>query len=95
MIVSMFQFILEIPGSASLKDKRRVIKSLKDRIQSKFKVSAAEVDLQSSIKFAQIGVALVSNSKRYGESVMQKILSFVEENTPGRMIDAKIMTEHF
>jgi uncharacterized protein YlxP (DUF503 family) len=95
MIVSMFQFILEIPGSASLKDKRRVIKSLKDRIQSKFKVSVAEVDLQSSIKFAQIGVALVSNSKRYGESVMQKILSFVEENTPGRMIDAKIMTEHF
>ena len=95
MIVSMIQFILEIPGSASLKDKRRVIKSLKDRIQSKFKVSVAEVDLQSSIKFAQIGVALVSNSKRYGESVMQKILSYMEENTPGRMIDAKIMTEHF
>ena len=91
----MIQFILEIPGSASLKDKRRVIKSLKDRIQSKFKVSVAEVDLQSSIKFAQIGVALVSNSKRYGESVMQKILSYMEENTPGRMIDAKIMTEHF
>ena len=95
MIVSMIQFILEIPASASLKDKRRVIKSLKDRIQSKFKVSVAEVDLQSSIKFAQIGVALVSNSKRYGESVMQKILSFVEEHTPGRMIDAKIMPAQF
>ena len=91
----MIQFILEIPASASLKDKRRVIKSLKDRIQSKFKVSVAEVDLQSSIKFAQIGVALVSNSKRYGESVMQKILNYIEENTPGRMIDAKIMTEQF
>ena len=95
MFVSMIQFIIDIPGMTSLKDKRRVIKSLKDRIQSKYKVSVAEVDLLDSLRFAQLGAAMVSNSKKFGESVMQKIMNFVTENVSGRLMDAKIMTENF
>lgn len=91
----MIQFILDIPGVVSIKDKRRVIKSLKDRIAHKYKVSVSEIDLQDSLRFAQIGVAKVSNSKKFGESVMHKILGFIEENVPGRLVDAKIMTQHF
>ncbi len=44
---------------------------------------------------AQIGAAKVSNSRQFGEKVMQKILTFVEKNIPGRLIDAQIMTERF
>ena len=93
MVVSMLKFIIEIPPISSIKEKRRIIGSLKDKIRIKFKVSAAEVDLQDSYRFAQFGVALVSNSRKYGESVMQKILHFVEANSPGRLNDAKIMSE--
>ena len=46
MVVSMLQFIIELPEACSIKDKRRVIKSLKDRLQRKFKLSVSEVDLQ-------------------------------------------------
>jgi uncharacterized protein YlxP (DUF503 family) len=95
MVVSMIQFIIELPEVHSIKDKRRIVKSLKDRIQQRFKVSIAEVDLQDSLRFAQIGAALVSNSKRFGESVMHKILGYAEENAPGRLADAKIMTEQY
>jgi uncharacterized protein YlxP (DUF503 family) len=95
MVVSMIQLIIELPAVQSIKDKRRIVKSLKDRIQQRYKVSIAEVDLQESLRFAQIGAALVSNSKRFVESVMHKILGYVEENTPGRLVDAKIMTEKY
>ncbi len=95
MLVSMIQIVIEIPGLESLKEKRRIVKSLKDRISHKYKVSISEVDLLDSLQFAQLGAAKVSNSKKFGETVMQKILTFVEKNIPGRLIDAQIMTERF
>jgi uncharacterized protein len=95
MIVSMIQFILEIDYVESIKDKRNTVKSLKDRIQHKYKVSVSEVDLQDSLHFAQIGAAYVTNSKVHGEKVMHNILNFVEENCPCRIIDVKILSQAF
>lgn len=95
MIVSMMQLVIELPDLLSIKEKRRIVKSLKDRVRVKFHVSIAEVDLQDSLSFSQIGAALVSNSKEFGEKVMNKILSFVEDNVPGRVHDVAIRTEQY
>lgn len=95
MIVSMIRFIIEIPQATSLKEKRKVVKSLKDRIMRRFRISAAEVDLLDSITFSQIGCALVSNSKQFGESIMQKVLTFVEDEEGARLYDVQIMSEMF
>lgn len=95
MVVSMLQFVIELPDTNSLKDKRMVIKSLKRKIIDRFKVSAAEVDLQESLTFGQIGVAIVSNNKQFGESVMHKILTFAEREVPGRIQDVEIYSEQF
>jgi uncharacterized protein len=95
MIVSMMQLVIELPDLLSIKEKRRIVKSLKDRVRVKFHVSIAEVDLQDSLSFSQIGAALVSNSKEFGEKVMYKILSFVEDNVPGRVHDVAIRTEQY
>ena len=95
MIVSMIQLIIEIDYIKSKKDKRNTVKSLKDRISNKYKVSISEVDLQDSLNFTQIGAAYVTNSKVHGEKVMHNILNFVEENCPGRIIDVKIMSQAF
>jgi hypothetical protein len=91
----MIQLIIEIDYVESKKDKRNVVKSLKDRISNKYKVSVAEVDLQESFHFTQIGAAYVTNSKIHGEKVMNSILKFVEENCPGRIIDVQIMSQAF
>jgi uncharacterized protein YlxP (DUF503 family) len=95
MIVSMIQFIFEIPGVDSIKEKRRIIRSIKDKLQRRFHMSAAEVDLNDSLSFAQVGAALVSNSKTFGESVMHKAIKMIEDEVPMRIQDISIHSEEF
>jgi uncharacterized protein YlxP (DUF503 family) len=95
MIVSMMQLIFEIPDAGSIKDKRRIIRSIKDKLLKRFRVSAAEVDLQDSLSFGQIGGALVSNSGNFGESVLQKAFKMIEDEMPIRIQDIKIYSEEF
>ncbi len=95
MVVSLIQFIIYLPDADSLKEKRRVVQSLKQRLHTKFKLSAAEVDLHESITFAQLGAALVSNSKKYGDEVIQKAIVFVEQEVPGRVQDIVTHTEFY
>lgn len=91
----MLQLIVELPESTSLKDKRRVVLAIKDRLRSKFRLSCAEVDLLDSLRFAHLGAALVSNSRAHGEEVMRKALDFVESSYDLRLHDSQIHTELF
>ena len=95
MVVSMIQILFEIPDVTSLKEKRRIIRSVKEKMQHRFHLSAAEVDLQDSLSFAQIGGALVSNSRAFGESVLRKAFTMIEDETPVRIQDMRIHSEEF
>jgi uncharacterized protein YlxP (DUF503 family) len=95
MVVSMIQFRIELPPMESIKDKRRIVSSLKGRLSRRFHLSVAEVDLQDSLHFAQIGAAVVSNSRSFGESVLQKVLAFVENNCEGVLLESDIYSETF
>jgi len=95
MIVSMIQLIFEIPDVDNIKEKRRIIRSVKDKLQRRFHMSAAEIDLQDSLSFGQIGGALVSNSRTFGETVMQKAFQMIENETPVRIQDMSIHSEEF
>ena len=61
----MLQLWIRVPDAMSLKDKRRAIKSIKDRIANRFNVSVAEVGLLDSRREAQLAVALVSNDSSF------------------------------
>jgi len=95
VVVSMVQIRIQLPPLESIKDKRRIVSSLKEKLANKFHLSVAEVDLQDSLVFAQIGAAFVSNSRPFGESVMHKALRFVEENCEGVMEDAQVFSETY
>ena len=95
MVVSMLDLIVELPESTSLKDKRRVVSSVKERLRIKFRVSCAEVDLLDSLSFAEIGAALVSNSREFGESVMHKALAVAEDEFGLRVHNAEIHSEMY
>jgi uncharacterized protein YlxP (DUF503 family) len=95
MVVSMIQFIIEIPDVGSIKEKRRIVRSVKDKLQRRFHLSAAEVDLNDSLSFAQIGGALVSNSRTFGESVLQTAFAMIENEVPVRVQDMSIHSEEF
>jgi len=95
MVVSMIQIIFEIPDVSNIKEKRRVVKSIISKMQSRFNLSAAEVDLQDSLSFCQIGGAIVSNSRTFGETILQKAFNMVENDNPVRIQDVKIYSEDF
>jgi uncharacterized protein YlxP (DUF503 family) len=95
MIVSMIQVIFQIPEVDSIKAKRQIVRSVKDKLQHRFHMSAAEVDLQDSLAFAQIGGALVSNSRAFGESVLHKAFEMIENEVPVRIQDMSIYSEEF
>ena len=54
MIVSMIQLLIELHDITSIKDKRRAVKSLKDKLIRRYRISVAEVDLQHSLSFTQL-----------------------------------------
>ena len=95
MVVSMMQMIFEIPDIGSIKEKRQIIRPVIEKLQRRFRLSAAEVDLQDSLSFAQIGAALVSNSRDFGESILRKAFAMIEDETPVRIQDMRIHSEEF
>ena len=95
MVVSVLHFIIDLPDISSIKEKRQIVRSVKDRIQRKFKISIAEVDLQDSLRFTRIGAVIISNSRQFGESVLHKALNFAEDMVPGRIRDTNIFSEHY
>ena len=91
----MLHLTIDLPGVGSLKEKRRAIGSLKDRIRSKYKVSVAEVGANEAWHLAEIGCVVVSNSHTFGETVLHKIISFAEENSAFPIRNAHVFSEHY
>jgi hypothetical protein len=68
---------LNLPGLASLKEKRSVVKSLIGRLQSRFNISVSEIDHQDNKTIAVIGIAVVSNDSRFVNEQLDSILNFM------------------
>jgi uncharacterized protein YlxP (DUF503 family) len=68
---------LRFPENLSLKGKRQILKSLITRLRSKFNVSVAEVDDNDLWQLATLGIACVSNNKRYTNEVLSKAVDFI------------------
>jgi uncharacterized protein YlxP (DUF503 family) len=70
MVIGILQFELLIRGAESLKDKRRVVSSLKDKLHREHLVSIAEVALQDNMTVARLALALVgSDGKHVGQTL--------------------------
>ncbi|MEO0511775.1 MAG: DUF503 domain-containing protein [Planctomycetota bacterium] len=89
----MLQVELAVPGAASLKDKRRVVRSLKDRLHREHQVSVAEVGAHDRATVALLGVALASgDGRRAGEvldAVERKLRSLFDAEVTG--VDRQIL----
>ncbi len=68
---------LRFPENHSLKGKRQILKSIVTRLRSKFNVSVAEVDDNDLWQLATLGIACVSNNKRYTNEVLSKVVDFI------------------
>ncbi len=90
MTVGILQLELSIGDAMSLKDKRRVVKSLKDRIAHGHNVSVAEVGALDQHRRSIIGVAMISNDARYVEGALSKIVDFVRSVGSADLMDYQI-----
>jgi uncharacterized protein YlxP (DUF503 family) len=75
MVVGILQVELSIAGVESLKDKRRVVSSIKDKLHHDHQVSVAEVDALNDRETAILGITMASNSVDHCQSVLDNILN--------------------
>lgn len=90
MVVGILQVQLAIRHAHSLKDKRRVIKSLRDRIRNRFNVSVAETADQDRYQRAVLGVALAATDGRFADEVLAKVVNLVRATPGAELIDYEI-----
>lgn len=96
MVLGICRLTLRLPETHSLKEKRRVVKSLTQRMQSRFNVSVAEVEHQDVWQVAGIGLACVSTSSAHADEMMQRVVRFAEENLiAGYLSDVETEIIHF
>ena len=82
---------LRIEGAASLKDKRQVVRSVKDRLRASFNVSVADIDPSEAWQRATLGVVAISSSKDYLEGLMRNVerkAIRVANNAGGDVVDS-------
>ena len=80
MNVGVCKLTLRLPENQDLKGKRRVVKSLCDRIRFKFNVTIAEVDDNDKWQVATLGIACVSNSNRQVAQALDQVIFYIEES---------------
>jgi hypothetical protein len=75
MFVGVLRFSISIPGARSLKDKRSVVRSLKERAQARLKISIAEIGSHDNHRHATFGVACVSGSAAICDKMLASVAS--------------------
>jgi hypothetical protein len=85
--VGVCRIEFQIPGGDSLKAKRRVVSSIKDRVAQRFRVAIAEVGRLDSSRFGELGIACVSNDARHATSILTNVANFIESSYPIIVVD--------
>ncbi len=89
-MLGYYQIEIFIPGALSLKDKRFVVQSLKDKVKKKFNVSVAELDGSETWQRSVIGMAMVSNDHGIIENSFDKIICMLDQDARFEIIDRQI-----
>ena len=81
MIVAVALFELHMPYAQSLKDKRMVMRSVRDKLRGRFEISAGEVALQDLHQRGRVGLSFIALDHASAESLLERIRTFVEAST--------------
>ena len=89
MIVCVLTLRLHVPWVHSLKEKRMEVKSLLAKLRNKFNIAAAEADEQDSHAFIVIQTVALAADNAQADSIMDNVLSFVEDNTEAEIFSVE------
>lgn len=88
-VVGATRWVLHLPGCRSLKQKRSVVRGLRDRMVSRFRVSAAETDLHDRHAMAEITAAVASSDRRHAESVLSRADALVRSDPRAQVLESE------
>ncbi len=80
MIIGVLRIELYIPHSRSLKEKRREVKSIKERLRKNFNLSVAEIDNNDLWQRGSLGVTITGNEVPFVHEYLDRIVDFIERN---------------
>jgi uncharacterized protein YlxP (DUF503 family) len=90
MIVGSLSARLYLRESRSLKDKRQVLQSIKDRLRNEFNVSVAEVDALDNRQLIVLGVAMAGREGSHVRGVLQKIVELLRRHPVAELLDHEL-----
>ena len=82
MNAGIFKIKIHIPENHSLKEKRRIVKSLMSRLRNQYNISIAEVDDHDLWQMATLGISCISNSNNHVDQTINNIIKYIEQNYP-------------
>lgn len=90
MIIGLLKIDLHIHDSHSLKEKRMVTKSLKDRLRRQFNITITETDNHEKWQLADLGIATISTDTRHANQVLSGVVKFIEDFKEAEIIRYEI-----
>lgn len=90
MYVGIIQVELRIPAPCSLKQRRAIVRSLKDRVRRRFQVAIAEIGILDDHEEVNLGIALVSNEGPHAEKRCRAVMEFIENNPEAEVVDIQM-----
>ena len=90
MVVGVVTWDLHLNGCQSLKDKRRIMKSLKDRLHNRFNISVAEMNHENRWQRAELSCCIVATDTRHAQSVLNAADDLVGREPLARVIDSQM-----
>ena len=90
MVVAVGEVQVHLPESRSLKDKRQVLKSLKERVRNRFNVSISEVDFTDLWQRSTVGIAVVSTETTHADDVLAKVVEFIERDGRVQVLEVSV-----
>lgn len=94
MVVGVCQVDLLIPGNASLKGKRKVLRKIIDRVKNRYNISISEIGDNDLWQRSQLGLSVVGNDSRHINSSLDKIINFIDGMNVAEIIRSEIEIIH-
>lgn len=86
MVVGVLRVELFLPMAQSLKDKRSVLKSLRDQVRHRFNIAVAEVDATEKWQRAVLGISAVGQDRAYVEGLLREVTTWIRESRLAELV---------
>lgn len=90
MVVGIMKIFLRVHDNRSLKGKRKIVKSMVDKVKHKFNVSIAEVGSNDKWQKIELGISTVGNDRRHIDASLNNILAYMESLYLAEIVDSNI-----